>query len=302
MRSVCPHDCPSCCSLDVRVDNGRITTVTGDRQHAFTQGVICGKVRAYGERVHSPLRIVRRCAEWSQGTGVRSRSAGGTRWGDRPPVARRRSPPTGPRRSCVLLYGLHGALQYHGPRALPRPGRQPARSHDLRVHRLRRVAGHARRGHRQRLRADGGRRPGGAVGDQRGLLHDQRHDAGQAGAGPGRVLRRHRSVPHGHRPAGRRAPDGEARQRWRAGPGDDARPGARGSARPRLPRDRRWHGRSDRPRLHAVSALRGRAGALRDARHPHDGHHPLRPSLRAGDPPRVPAHRHRNLAPRQRRR
>jgi len=57
MRSVCPHDCPSCCSLDVRVDNGRITTVTGDRQHAFTQGVICGKVRAYGERVHSPLRI-----------------------------------------------------------------------------------------------------------------------------------------------------------------------------------------------------------------------------------------------------
>ena len=31
--------------------------------------------------------------------------------------------------------------------------------------------------------------------------HDQRHDAGQAGAGPGRVLRRHRSVPHGRPPS-----------------------------------------------------------------------------------------------------
>jgi anaerobic selenocysteine-containing dehydrogenase len=32
--------------------------VTGDAQHPFTQGVICGKVRAYAERVHSPLRVL----------------------------------------------------------------------------------------------------------------------------------------------------------------------------------------------------------------------------------------------------
>ena len=51
-------------------------------------------------------------------------------------------------------------------------------------HRLRGLAGHAGRGHRQRLRADGGRRPGRAVGHQRRLLHDQRHDARQAGARP----------------------------------------------------------------------------------------------------------------------
>ena len=59
MHSVCPHDCPSCCSLEVRVDNGRLVSVTGDPQHGFTQGLICGKVREYGERVHSPLRISR---------------------------------------------------------------------------------------------------------------------------------------------------------------------------------------------------------------------------------------------------
>ena len=58
MRSVCPHDCPSACSLEVTVEDGRLATVTG-REHPFTQGVICGKVREYAERVHSPLRILR---------------------------------------------------------------------------------------------------------------------------------------------------------------------------------------------------------------------------------------------------
>src|SRR5262249_53069357 len=57
MHSVCPHDCPSCCSLDVTVEDGRIADVTGTPGHPFTQGVICGKVRDYAERVHSPLRV-----------------------------------------------------------------------------------------------------------------------------------------------------------------------------------------------------------------------------------------------------
>ena len=58
MHSVCPHDCPSCCSLDVTVADGRIADVTGTPGHPFTQGVICGKVREYAERVHSPLRVL----------------------------------------------------------------------------------------------------------------------------------------------------------------------------------------------------------------------------------------------------
>ncbi len=58
MHSVCPHDCPSCCSLEVSVTDGRITEVTGTPDHPFTQGVICGKVRDYAERVHSPLRVL----------------------------------------------------------------------------------------------------------------------------------------------------------------------------------------------------------------------------------------------------
>src|SRR5262250_1372823 len=58
MLSVCPHDCPSCCSLVVTVDDGRLTSVTGNPDHPFTRGVICGKVREYAERVLSPLRGV----------------------------------------------------------------------------------------------------------------------------------------------------------------------------------------------------------------------------------------------------
>src|SRR5216117_259746 len=58
MLSVCPHDCPSCCSLLVTVEDGRLTSVTGNPDHPFTQGVICGKVREYAERVHSPLRVL----------------------------------------------------------------------------------------------------------------------------------------------------------------------------------------------------------------------------------------------------
>ncbi|MGH7275770.1 MAG: molybdopterin-dependent oxidoreductase, partial [Candidatus Rokuibacteriota bacterium] len=58
MLSVCPHDCPSACSLLVTAEDGRLTSVTGNPSHPFTQGVICGKVREYAERVHSPLRVL----------------------------------------------------------------------------------------------------------------------------------------------------------------------------------------------------------------------------------------------------
>ncbi len=56
--SVCPHDCPSACSLSVSVEDGRIEDVLGDPEHPFTQGVICGKVHDYAERVYSPMRVL----------------------------------------------------------------------------------------------------------------------------------------------------------------------------------------------------------------------------------------------------
>jgi anaerobic selenocysteine-containing dehydrogenase len=41
----------------VSTEDGRLAEVTGNPAHPFTQGVICGKVRAYAERVHSSLRV-----------------------------------------------------------------------------------------------------------------------------------------------------------------------------------------------------------------------------------------------------
>jgi len=57
-RSVCPHDCPSVCSLDVEVLNERtIGKVYGAKSHSYTAGVICAKVSRYAERVHHPDRL-----------------------------------------------------------------------------------------------------------------------------------------------------------------------------------------------------------------------------------------------------
>ncbi|MGH7421517.1 MAG: molybdopterin-containing oxidoreductase family protein [Candidatus Rokuibacteriota bacterium] len=59
LPSVCPHDCPSQCALQVTVEAGRITDVTGDPRHPFTRGVICGKVHEYAARIYGTTRVLR---------------------------------------------------------------------------------------------------------------------------------------------------------------------------------------------------------------------------------------------------
>jgi len=57
--SVCPHDCPSACSLDVDVlDGRRIGRVRGHKEQSYTDGVICAKVARYAERIHHPDRVL----------------------------------------------------------------------------------------------------------------------------------------------------------------------------------------------------------------------------------------------------
>ena len=58
--SVCPHDCPSACSLDVEVlGNNRIGRVRGLAAQSYTAGVICAKVARYAERIHHPDRLTK---------------------------------------------------------------------------------------------------------------------------------------------------------------------------------------------------------------------------------------------------
>lgn len=74
-RSVCPHDCPSVCALDVEVlDTHTIGRVYGAKDHSYTQGVICAKVSRYAERIHHPERLlkplIRRVRKSSPGKGA----------------------------------------------------------------------------------------------------------------------------------------------------------------------------------------------------------------------------------------
>jgi len=58
-RSVCPHDCPSTCALDVEVlDEKTIGRVHGAKNDPYTDGVICEKVARYAERIHHPERLL----------------------------------------------------------------------------------------------------------------------------------------------------------------------------------------------------------------------------------------------------
>jgi len=69
--SVCPHDCPSACALEVeRIDGRRIGRVRGASAQSYTQGVVCAKVARYAERQHHPARLshpLRRVSEKGAG-------------------------------------------------------------------------------------------------------------------------------------------------------------------------------------------------------------------------------------------
>jgi len=57
LPSVCPLDCPDACSLEVRVEDGRVVEVGGSRINPITAGYICAKVRRLPDHLYGPRRI-----------------------------------------------------------------------------------------------------------------------------------------------------------------------------------------------------------------------------------------------------
>ncbi|MBN9047995.1 MAG: molybdopterin oxidoreductase family protein [Rhizobiales bacterium] len=56
--SVCPHDCPSTCALEIElIDERTIGRVRGAKDNDYTLGVVCAKVGRYAERANSPHRV-----------------------------------------------------------------------------------------------------------------------------------------------------------------------------------------------------------------------------------------------------
>jgi len=72
--SVCPHDCPSTCALEVeRLSPTRIGKVRGAAGNSYTAGVVCAKVARYAERQHHPDRLahpLRRIGPKGEGIGA----------------------------------------------------------------------------------------------------------------------------------------------------------------------------------------------------------------------------------------
>jgi anaerobic selenocysteine-containing dehydrogenase len=113
-HSVCPHDCPSTCALDVELLDARtIGRVRGaDRDNSYTAGVICEKVARYAERIHHPDRLLHPLKrKGPKGSGEWQRICRGTTRSTRSPGICSR--PSAPRRRSRLALLLR---RHHGPR------------------------------------------------------------------------------------------------------------------------------------------------------------------------------------------
>ncbi len=58
LRSACPLDCPDACSLEVKVEDGRVVRIDGDRRNPYTQGFICSKVARLPEHLYGEDRLL----------------------------------------------------------------------------------------------------------------------------------------------------------------------------------------------------------------------------------------------------
>ena len=56
--TACPLDCPDACSLEVTLQDGRITSIDGSPHNSVTNGYICAKVRRFAERIYGSDRLL----------------------------------------------------------------------------------------------------------------------------------------------------------------------------------------------------------------------------------------------------
>ena len=252
--SACPHDCPSTCALEVEVHDG-----VAHRPHARRRRECLHRRRDLREgralcRPHPSSRPADQAAapEGREGRGrVRADRLG------RCARHHGRAIPEGGsalrlrNRVAVFLCRHHGpgdARRHQPPASRQEIFRLP--DHHLRQPGLDRIHRRHRKTRRRRSARDGEIRPGGDLGDQRGLHPGQCDDACDARAqGARRQDRRDRHLHERHHGAGRPAGADQARHRRRAGLRDHALP---------VPRRRR--------RLGLSRALQRRAARARSAR------------------------------------
>ncbi len=56
-KTICPLDCPDSCGMLATVVDGRVTGLRGDKEHPYTNGFICRKMRRYPDRLYGYDRV-----------------------------------------------------------------------------------------------------------------------------------------------------------------------------------------------------------------------------------------------------
>jgi len=57
-KTICPLDCPDSCGLIATVRDGKVVALHGDKEHPYTNGFTCRKIRRYPERLYSKHRVM----------------------------------------------------------------------------------------------------------------------------------------------------------------------------------------------------------------------------------------------------
>ncbi len=58
LPTICALDCPDACALHIKVENGKVTELTGDPLHPITRGFACVKTSRYPERQEQADRVL----------------------------------------------------------------------------------------------------------------------------------------------------------------------------------------------------------------------------------------------------
>ena len=53
----CPHDCPDTCAMIYEVENNKLLSVKGNKDHPMTRGTLCVKLKDYEKRHYHPDRL-----------------------------------------------------------------------------------------------------------------------------------------------------------------------------------------------------------------------------------------------------
>ncbi|MDX2289520.1 MAG: molybdopterin oxidoreductase family protein [Hyphomicrobiaceae bacterium] len=57
-HGACPHDCPDTCAMVYEVTDGRLTNVRGNKEHPFTRGGLCVKLKDFHDHHANPDRLL----------------------------------------------------------------------------------------------------------------------------------------------------------------------------------------------------------------------------------------------------